>query len=921
MRDGPACDGTDEWLHPCYSLGMMVSPLHRWGYVPWIVAALILAWSALAHAQAPRIIAETRVDIDGDGAPDVVSIEDPPAVSVAFAGKRGASATVWKPFAMSEGTLVHGTITTGRGKPFNNETVIVATALFAAPGAAWRSRPEDSASGEAMILAWQRGALVKIWEGRVGLQGPDGDYRVRVEAAPQGLLRYQARPDIRRCDGQGAYLFAEGYDFRQKRFRDVFNVPRIPRDAPVLTAVKTAPSGAGMGPAVAFRSESASSQAEAAHAGELVPPRELDDGDPRTVWREGTGGNGRGEFITLTTPLSAPAVLAVRIIPGDATSRDLFLRGNRLKRAGLLIDATKAFWIEFPTDPARDGRFDEPYWITLPGEVRGQCVTLVVAEVYPGAGAGSARGGDTALADLAVLTELDLSTMGPDAALTAQVAQGGPAGDSAAHLLAARGPRATSAILASIQAAGRTPAELVRLRRVLARIGDPRAADQMVEGLAMAEAGSADKQVFASALTRMGAEAIPPVSALLLAEDADSASRQAAARVLATLRHDAAHDALLRAAGKGDRALRQVVAHGLGQLPAARMDLLLGEIAAATASGDIGREADLWRALGLMARHADAGARADTRDRAASAMAARVATAGGYELLYRLLGAMAGLDHEGALQALDQALARNTAGTSAEDRALRRVAASALARNPGTRARILLLGLASDPDPGVRTQALAGLGERGDLDADTDRVMIERLQADTWPRIRQAAASGLARRCGSAQATALALDRAVDRDPHIDVRRASLSSLVECRAPGIGPRLIQVASDRAKPALLRQRAITLIPVLGDRDLSPALIELFASLRKQAWSEKDAVRLASAAAVAMGRLGAEAVIAPLLEAARDPSFPEIQAAAITGLGELCPPRAMPIFESQIASSQRAVAIAARGARNRCRGLRE
>jgi hypothetical protein len=902
----------------------------------------LAAWLGALHpagAQATTAVAEARFDVDGDGVLDVIRIEDPAAVSVIRTGARGADATLWRPFASTEQSLVDGTIATGSGKRFGGRAVIVATAWFADASRSRRSPagrpPARGRTGEGMVLAWQDGALVKLWEGSVGSQGHDGEYQVHVDATELGLMRYQARPDVVRCDGKTPYLFPQGYDFRQKRFRPVFNPVRIEAGAPVLQASQSAPPGGSMMPGIGFRSQSSSSQATAADAGELVPPRELDDGDPRTVWREGTGGNGRGEFITLASPMDAPALAALRIIPGNASSQEAFLRDNRLKRIGLMVGSATVLWIVFPRDPARQGAFDAPYWIALPPGLSGQCVTVVIDEVYAG------PSGDTVIADLAVLTDIDLSTGGPEAALAAQVRAGGEGADAAARMLAARGPRAVDAIVAelgpkaTVAAPGKTAVEhRLRLIRVLARIGDARAAEHVAAALAEPELSAADRDLLSAALVRMGTAAVPALVALLAAGDVPSVVRQRAARVLASMAGDEARVALVAAAGSGDRELRQAVATGLGQRDERDMDALLAAIAEmqAGAAGDqqgqeIGREADLWRALGIMARHAGAEARA----RAASALAARLATAMGYELLYRLLDAAGSMDDEAVLAAVGGAIARLDDQTlrtesegkgqgqgkgKAEARALRRIAAQALARNRGARARALLLGLMADADPGVRRHAIAGLGVRDDGGADTDQALIARLGDDPWPRIRRESAAALARRCAQARPAAAALDKAVDGDSDIEVRRASLTALVECRAPGIAARLFEVAGDSDRPALLRQRAITLIPMLEDRELAPRLIALFSTLRKRAWSDKASVRLASAAAVALGRLGGDAVVNPLLDAAREASFPEIQAAAVTGLGEMCAARALPLFEQLVSSDQRAVAVAARGAHNRC-----
>ncbi|MEM9491641.1 MAG: hypothetical protein AAGC55_21020, partial [Myxococcota bacterium] len=292
-----------------------------------------------AASAASAASAEVRRDLDGDGADDVIRIDNPPALSVTLSGG-GKSA--WKPFTTTGRVLVGGTITVGSGPALGGRIAIVAVARFARAPADTRPRgraDRRATVDEAMAVLWSPSGLEPLWTGPVGRQGRDGGYQVVVEATDRGVLRYQTRADVRRCDGRPAYLFPERYDPASRRFRKVYNAPRIPAGAPVITAVADMPAAfeaaVATAPAVAFRSRAASTQRGARHAGELVPPREVDDGAPTTAWREDLGGDGRGEFITLTTLAAAPTLVAVRIVPGDATSRELFQRGNRLRRVGL----------------------------------------------------------------------------------------------------------------------------------------------------------------------------------------------------------------------------------------------------------------------------------------------------------------------------------------------------------------------------------------------------------------------------------------------------------------------------------------------------------------------------------------------------------------------------------------------------------
>lgn len=906
-----------------------------------ILTAALLALPRLAAAQAGQAtqtpVAETSFDVDGDGAADRIRVEQPGVVHVALARGRALRERIDAP----PGTLRQAVISTGAGPAYGDRRVVVVTATFAtgarpgpaedaAPGPALPGATEGGASpaagaplpvpgarqGErsvALVLAWQERALTKLWQGPVGWRG-DGEHSLHVAATPQGLLRYQARPDVVRCDGQPMYLYPEAWDFRGGSFRPVYSSPRLPGDAPVLTATPEPPPGAGDAVS-SFRTRAASAQAGAAGAGDLVPPRELDDRDPGTVWREGLGGNGQGEIITLGTTLPQAAVAAVRIVPGDAASAERFRRANRLRRAGLLVGKERAFWIDFPVDPARSQKpVDTAWWVILPAPVPAQCVTLVLDSVYPGTAASSPRTGDTVIAELAVLTTLDLAPEGAEAALIDRVRAGGQAGRSAARLLAQRGPAAVAAVRRALENGALTDAERLRLRQVLAEIGDPATAAELAEGMADERASAAERRDFLRALVRLGGDAVPALAAVLVDEKAALPARTSAATALGEIAAPAARDALIAAAGLGPQPVRRAVALALGHLDPGELDALLAAAAQAERAPERperAREADLWRAAGLLVRRAGA----DGRARAIAAMTARLASASGYELLGRLLGAAGPLADPALLDALAAALARLPAAEP-ESKALHRIAAVALADSPLPAARGLLVELLGAADPGVRRAAADALGRRSDADAASDQALITRLREDTWPRIRHLAAAALATRCGAAEAPAQALTAAITTDASVDVRRGALTALVTCRAPGVGALLLRTADSAEQPTPVRQRAITLVAVLGDRGLAPALIELFGKLRGRAWSDAEALRLASAAAVTLGRLGDPAAVQPLLTVARDPAFPELQAAAITGLAEMCPRQALAVFEREQGSVQRSVSIAARSASRRC-----
>ncbi|ACY14512.1 HEAT repeat domain-containing protein [Haliangium ochraceum] len=876
-------------------------------------ALLSLPGSAQAQARAqdavrPAPALTAALDIDGDGARDRVWVTAEGVVHVARA----------------RGPAWHTRLADGPGA-----ALALDAQLDASPAHGGRRvlvlRVRFERGARALALAWQSGALRELWQGPVGPQGADAEYALRVEATPRGLLRYQTRSDVVRCDGRPAYLHPQAWDYRSGRFRAVYNQPRVPADAPVLRASSEPPAGAAAGSRTSFRSRSASTQAGAGHAGALAAPRELDDRDPATAWREGLGGDGRGEFVTSTTIDPDAALAVIGLIPGDAASPERFRRANRVRRAGLLVGEGRAFWLEIPSDPARSGQpVDTVYWARLPEPVPARCVTLVLERVYPGSAAGAARTGETAIAELYLLTTLDLADGGGEAALVERVLAGGDEGRSAARLLARRGAAAVAAVRAALDGDGDgdalTAEQRLRLRLVLSDVRDPAVAEELVAGLASPAASEAERADFERALRALGGDAVAALASLLGDDAAAESARASAAATLGDIAAPAAGDALLAAAGHGPATLRRGVARALGQRPDAGPALaarLVDEAARAEAEGEIGRAADLWRALGVWARRAQPAARAD----AVAALTARLGSAAEYELAYRLFAAAGPLSETGLTSALRAALSALPADSAHSD-ALRRIAAAALAENASGEAHAALLGLLGDRDPGVRRAAADALARRDDADGDSDRALVRVLAADAWPGIRHLAAAALGTRCGAGGPVADALDRAVDDDAATEVRRGALAALVHCRAPGIGARLLAVAGEREQPTEVRLRAINLMSEVladdGDAALTAGLLSLFRSLREQAWSDERALRLAAAAAVVLGGTGEPAAVDALLAAARDPAFPELQSAAITGLGHTCPAQARPIFESAADSVQRTVLIAAREALRRCSG---
>ncbi|HKE15369.1 MAG TPA: HEAT repeat domain-containing protein, partial [Kofleriaceae bacterium] len=858
--------------------------------------------------------------LDRDGAPEQIRIEREGSLAI-LSGRTGA-VLAWKPL-LAGSAVDRGEIQIATGAAVGGRTVILAVARSGEVAAG------SGAPGEALAAEWRGAALRELWRGEVGPQGADRESTLYVEAGRLGLIRYSGRAGVARCDGKTAHLYAEKFDFAGGgRFRSVDQTPRIPPDAPELVATRAPPAGVRASAApLDFRVLAASSQIGASGPGDLAAPSEIEDGDPTTAWVEGRAGFGRGEFVTARASLDGGLVRAIRLVPGHAASARTFAQFNRLKKVGLLVGREHAFRVAFAQDPARAGAAGDAWWIALPEPVAADCVSLVVVDVYPGQGA-RAGGGYTAIAELSVLTELDLAPGSAAARLAAAVASGGREGDQAARVLVRLGGAAEAALMAEAQRPRAPPDALLRVRRALADL--PAGAAELARGLAARSLHPADAERFSRALVAIGRPAVEPLGEVATGRAVPTEGRARAAQVLGGIADPSALRALAAAAGSGPREVRRAVARAMGGRPAGELDALL-ELARGAAEESEAREADLWRGLGLMLRAQPAG---PPRARAVAALSRRMGDARGYELRYRLIEAAGGLDEPELVAALAAQLEAATPGptattgpaatrapaenaaTAAIERArgtaLRRVAAAAMARGRAPAGTAALVRAARDPDPGVREAAAEALGERGQ--AAGDAALAAEL-ADSWPRVRRASAVALASACARPQPAA-GLRRAALRDVDVEVRRAALSSLATCGAAGAVRFFLAVAGDRAAPVEVRTLALRLIGGSGDRSAARPLAVLVGGELERAFGDERAIAPAAAGVYALGELGDPSAVPVLMRAAEAVSFPEIQAAAAGALARSCPPAALPILRDLAASGQHQVASPARAALRKC-----
>ncbi|RMH41331.1 MAG: hypothetical protein D6689_11400, partial [Deltaproteobacteria bacterium] len=423
-----------------------VVPLRR--AVAWAGAALaaLAMTEPRAAAQTPVATAELRFDIDGDGAADAIRVEASGLVTLQRSGAPGAGAV--RAFRATDLPLRRATLSARR---YGRRAVILAQAEF---GPRRAPRP---AAAEALVLAYDRGDLVVLAHEAVGPQGRDGEWSRDVALTPAGVVRYQSRPGIARCDGAPAYLYAEMFDFDRRAFRRATLPVQLPAGTPIAAARVGAPPA---GRPIAFRFDAVSRDARAAGAADLAPPRELADGDPATAWT----GFSRGDFATARQRTDHP-VAGVRVVARGVRELGLVL-GDRTLRVRLHPRAAEQ-------------------WIELSPPVRARCATAVI----------TAADRDAAIAELHVLTDLELSADGGARALAEQVARGDRTVD-AVDQLARLGAAALDALTAAARAAptdeaaarARTAIAVLVARGVAPGAG---ALDELIAGCARARAGTA----------------------------------------------------------------------------------------------------------------------------------------------------------------------------------------------------------------------------------------------------------------------------------------------------------------------------------------------------------------------------------------------------------------------------------------------
>jgi HEAT repeat protein len=676
-------------------------------------------------------------------------------------------------------------------------------------------------------------------------------------------------------------------------------------------------------PVGGFRWTAASTTAAAgADARALTAPAALDDGDPRTVWSEGLGGDGRGEFLTARSSAGRYRVRGLRILPGDTSSPAAFKARNRVKALSLVLgpDDTHRFEVDIPEDPAAaEGKLRLPYWIVLPAPVDTTCVTVVIREVYRGTDHGPpGGGGTTAIADLDVFTELD-DPAGVER-LIADTAAGGDCGSRIPLLVDIGEPAVMPAAHALLAATGVGRECLVE---TLARIGATTKSGVALDALASALAGATPKEerLVASTLAKAPSPPVRAVADLLGSPKATGEDRARAARTLAELPGPEATAALLGAVGDGAADVRLEIVQALGRAPAASVPALIAALerargagaganaaaaAAAAPAASPAREADLLRVLPPLVRRAPPERQPAERDAALEALRRSLDPGRPFEVRARAVMAL------GALGGGETVVELRKLRDGSDDPVLRYLATRELADSSGAGAVGALREAVADGDPRVRETAALGLGLQ--RDGASEARLIQAAKEEPWPFVRRAQLDALSRMCGVPARNLMV--RAHERDVD-EVRRAALVGLVRCRDTRAREVLFATLKGRRAGAPLRELAAALVGEMGDATAAPPLGAALAALVNEAEGDLAIEGVAVAALRALGQLGGPEATAAAVRLAHDAKHP-YQQAAVEVLAQICDPDAGARTLTTLRTGKDVrLGAAAESALNRCR----
>lgn len=650
------------------------------------------------------------------------------------------------------------------------------------------------------------GRTAIVFAGETGLvqgEAPDRTGRV-VEVLPsdQGTVSVvigSVQEDVNLC-GRPALLnpqllHPETLTLRGIKFQ---RVPRAERDS--ATTLSLVPRGTLLSNRVLNPLVASSGQ---------KAPSVLADDDPSTVWTEGRGGTGAGEFVVLRAPSSIGLTGLTFTLPESPD-------------AG--YSAPETFWIVTDqtvfraavTQPTADVR---EWHVPFPSPVHTSCVALALdgaKDLGPDTLVGWAEIGATTDVDEARLAQAlaDLDTGGDQATVAEQL----------------------------LQAVGREAFERVRKRyEHYSESGRMRALNVLdaapckvavpTYASALEREGSAEAEHGRNGLLRCKTEALQVLSQRLVKAGSERARLLSA--TLVQLDAVAALDAMVPLLDGGSRARRQV-------LKLAVAHAVRDQASLARATGWLS-DADLSPRRGLFLLRALGDQLGQVRDVAMARLQTwRRDTS--FETQYLALEPMAKLAPHDPI--FERAL-QKTACCSKEP-ALRTEAARLLPTTPGSTET--LIAALSDAHVRVREAAVVSAGEQRVTAARSG--LVRRLNDDPWPFVRSAAVRAIGE-LPAESASTRAVGRAAIDDPSANVRRPALFVLGALNARAELENVRDAFNDD-KDADVRAAAAATLGLLCDPTMLDPLTEAALKLATLTGSEGERI-VAQASLHALGRL--------------------------------------------------------------------
>jgi HEAT repeat protein len=107
----------------------------------------------------------------------------------------------------------------------------------------------------------------------------------------------------------------------------------------------------------------------------------LSDGDPRSGWIEGSGGDGAGEFVTAKTISSKVPLSALELtLAKGSTDKEAKVK-NGLRKFSITTDDGKVYVVTVPKDPRKSP--GEKLVVAFPEPLESSCLSIVIDEVWP----------------------------------------------------------------------------------------------------------------------------------------------------------------------------------------------------------------------------------------------------------------------------------------------------------------------------------------------------------------------------------------------------------------------------------------------------------------------------------------------------------------------------------------------------------